>query len=74
MGMMKRALDTIRDDGMEAFYDGELRDNCPKFEHAVERETWLEGFDYGADQEILNRRAPTEAEVADMLDYHFGAI
>ena len=73
MGFVKRALDTIRDDGMEAFYDGEARDNCPHT-NEVERAHWFEGFDYGADQEILNRQAPTEAEIAAMLDFHFAGM
>lgn len=74
MSGMKCMLDKARDDGLDAFNAGEARESCPFDTNTVQRVYWLEGWDYGADEEVRNRKPMTDEEIGCMLDYHFGAL
>lgn len=67
MSYMKRAIETARDEGLEAFYNGEPR-IAPEGNLA---EFWLEGYDYGEDMQLM-QRVQSEEEIERMLDFHFG--
>lgn len=74
MSGMKRALDEVRDDGLDAFHDGFAREANPFPEGSVQREYWFEGFDYAQDQEIMSRAPLTDEQIGEMLDYHFAGM
>ncbi len=72
MSGMKRMLDEIRDDGVEAFHEGFPREANPYAGEPVKCEYWVEGWDYAQDQEIIGRKPQSDEELEVMFEYHFG--
>ena len=68
MGLMKRSLETARDEGTDAFYAGAAR-KSPYAADDLRSEYWYEGFDYGQDMTGMYAATITEEQIQQMNGY-----